>query len=303
MCLHLRHIVGILFLSGVGASCSCSGTQVVNYRIPTTPIDQYENYTIELLTLVLEKTRASHGDYELQPLPKGVNRLRAKQAIASSEYPNLVIEDSYDGVERAAITFIEFPVDLGVLSYRVCFVNPGVAQAVAATKASEELKQYRILQGIEWADTKILHANGFKTLEVPAYKSSFRMVASGRADLFCLGASQIMNEYLHNNSGLHLTIDDSFYFYYKLPRFFFLSAQNKILKARIEQGLLAAHKDKSLQALWDKKFLTSLKFIQLSKRRMFLLNNPLNANLNSAYEYYFAPLPEIAKTIDVSVKK
>jgi len=85
--------------------------------------------------------------------------------------------------------------------------------------------------------------------------------------------------------------------------FFFLSAQNKILKARIEHGLLAAYRDKSLQALWDKKFLASLKFIQLSKRRMFSLNNPLNANLNPAYEYYFAPLPEIAKAIDVTVKK
>jgi len=303
VCLHLRHIIGILFFSGVGVSCGCLGMQVVNYRIPSTPIDQYENYTIELLTLALEKTRSSYGDYKLQPLPKGFNRLRAKKAIASNEYPNLVIEDSYDGVERSAITYIEFPIDLGVLSYRICFVNPSVAQAVSAAKALNELKQYRILQGINWTDTKILNINGFKTLEVPAYKSSFRMVASGRADLFCLGASQIMNEHLNNNSGLHLAIDDSFYFYYKLPRFFFLSAQNKILKARIEHGLLAAYRDKSLQALWDKKFLASLKFIQLSKRRMFSLNNPLNANLNPAYEYYFAPLPEIAKAIDVTVKK
>ncbi len=303
MCLHLRRIIGIVLLSGVGASCSCLGMQVVNYRIPSTPIDQYENYTIEVLRLALEKTRASYGDYQLRPLPEGVNRLRAKKALASNEYSDLVIEDSYDGSESADVSYIEFPIDLGVLSYRVCFVNPDVAPVVAAAKTLEELKRYRILQGIHWADTKVLNANGFKTLEVFAYKSSFRMVASGRADLFCLGASQIMNEYLNNNTGLQLSINDSFYFYYKLPRFFFLSSRSKVLKRRIEQGLLLAYQDQSLQALWDKKFLTSLRFIQLDKRKKFALNNPLNSHLNPAYEQYFAPLPEITQAIDTSSKK
>ncbi|MGM8228663.1 hypothetical protein ACSV5M_18935 [Cellvibrio sp. ARAG 10.3] len=302
MYLNLRQILRILCLSGIGASYECVGAQVVHYRLPSSPADQYENYTIELLKLALDKTRLSYGDYELQPLPAGVTRLRARKAVASNEYPDLVIEDSYAGVPIPDVTYIAFPVDLGMLSYRVCFVNPQVAQLVAVVETSDELKRYRILQGINWVDTQVLNSNGFNTFEMFAYKSSFRMVASGRADLFCLGASQVMNEYLQNNSSLRLSIDESFYFYYKLPRFFFLNRQSKKLKRRIEQGLLIAYHDKSLQSLWEEKFLPSLIFIKLEKRKRFEINNSINDELDTGYEQYFLPLSGVFELVTSSPK-
>jgi hypothetical protein len=266
---------------------SGSDLQQVTYREPVNKTDHYEIYILELLKLSLNKTLASHGPYELQPLPQSINRLRAKRAILNDEFPGLVIEDSYENslVANGDIVFLPFPVDLGVLSYRVCFVSPKVASQVAAASFNE-LKKYKILQGIGWADSKILRANGFKVEEVGSYHGYFRVVASGRADLFCVGANQVMKEYFSNADITKLIVNDSFYFYYPLPRFFYLNKQNKQLRERIYAGLLLAYKDGSLQALWRKRFTPSLEFVAMGARQAFVLHNPLLSNLDKDYERY-----------------
>lgn len=44
------------------------------------------------------------------------------------------------------------PVELGILGYRICFVSPQQAKAIAGVTRFEQLKQYQNVQGRGWQD-------------------------------------------------------------------------------------------------------------------------------------------------------
>ena len=103
---------------------------VVSHRSPYAPGDSHHEYSTALLQLALEKTRAEFGDFRLKPIPPR-NYTRALKAVVDDDYPNLVIETSYEEslTRDAKLEFINFPMDLGVLGYRVCFMSPKLKSA------------------------------------------------------------------------------------------------------------------------------------------------------------------------------
>lgn len=273
--------------------CSCAQAQfIVSHREPAGGKDKRDEYTIALIHLALEKTKPLYGPYEMRSIPASFYNLRARIATTNNQFPNILLEESYDQefVDQGKLDFINFPIDLGILGYRVCFVNPKVANEVTKVKTLEGLKKYTIGQGIGWQDAKILKHNGFKVVEVEAYESLFRMVAAGRIDFFCTGANQVMNEYLAHKDIPALMVDRSFALQYPLPRFFFVNHENQQLKKRISEGLQLAFKDGSLRKLWEEKHLPSIEFIQLPERKIFKLESPLLGNLDRSYQKFnYAP--------------
>ena len=71
-----------------------------------------------------------------------------------------------------------------------------------------------------------------------------------------------------------LVMDENVALYYPLPRVFFTHNSNQQAITRVQQGLKAAWRDGSLQALWLKTFKPSLSFAHLHTRRLFRLENP-----------------------------
>lgn len=245
-------------------------------------------YDIEVLRLALEKTRPSHGDYQLQAMPPA-SFARMLHSLRNNTYPNMLLEISYDEKleESGELTHINFPIELGIIGYRVCFVSPAAKEPVSQVQTLDELRQFTMGQGVGWADLKILRHNGFRVTEVSNYTSLFRMVAGGRFDLLCRGVNELMMEYLQYKDIGNLTYDESFVLVYRLPRFFYLSTQNEALKQRVEAGLKIAYADGSLQALWRQHNLQSIEFAKLATRKIFYLENPLIVNLPRDYEQYF----------------
>lgn len=262
---------------------------IVSHRAPAGGVDKRDEYTIALIQLALEKTKASYGPYQMKNIPASYYNLRARVATSNNQFPNMLLEESYDDefILNSKLDFINFPVELGILGYRVCFVNAKVKDQIAQVKSLEQLKKYTIGQGIGWQDAKILRHNGLNVVEVDAYESLFKMVAAGRIDLFCTGVNQVLNEYNGHKDLEALHIDQSFVLVYPLPRFFFVHPDNHLLKQRIAEGLKLAYKDGSLQKLWRESFGESLDFVHLEKRRIFVLENPLIGDLDKDYEKYF----------------
>jgi hypothetical protein len=188
--------------------------------------------------------------------------------------------------EKSELIAISFPVDLGIISHRICFVNPLVKEAIAQINHVEQLKAYSILQGVGWTDSAILRANGFRVTESSNYESMFKMVTAGRADLFCRSISELPKEVkeFHYISGL--SYDESFVLTYHMPRFFYTNSRNTLLKARMEEGLKLAWKDGSLKQLWLSHFSRSIEQAQLPKRKVFTINNPFLEELNPDYQAY-----------------
>jgi hypothetical protein len=268
---------------------------VVSHRAPFTEGDKHHIYSTELLRLALEKTRKEYGDFTLRPIPPR-NYARALKAAVDDTYPNLMIETSYEQTltHHAKLDFINFPMDLGVLGYRVCFINPKLKASGKKIASLEDLRQYTFAHGVGWADTIIFRHNGLKVQEVDNYDGMFLMVIGGRVDFFCRGANEILGEMEQFSQLKELTIDEQFLLVYPLPRFFYLNGKNKLAKKRIELGLQRAYADGSLQALWKTHYQPSLALVNLDKRQIIELENPLLDNLKMSFVPDFMPLLDAA---------
>lgn len=255
------------------------------------PLDFGNNryiYDIEVLRLALEKTRPTYGDYELRGLP-ATNYARLLHSLRQNTHPNLILEISYDKKweENHELTYVPFPIDLGIIGYRICFVNPAIKEEIKEVRNLPDLRQYTMGQGVGWADIGILRHNGFTVTEVSSYTSMFKMVAGGRFDLLCRGANELMDEFEQYKTIGKLTYDESFALVYRMPRFFYLNGKNVLLKKRLEEGLHLAYADGSLGELWRKENQKSVEFAQMPKRKVFNLDNPLIEGLSKDYEQYF----------------
>lgn len=264
---------------------------VVSYRTPqvglTTSI--YHDYYTELLKLALEKTRPGYGDYTMQGIPANLSILRSLSDIVENTYPNFVMEFGYEEklTTTGALTYINIPIDGGIVGYRVCFTNAALKKKLNQVKSLNDLKKYSIGQGVGWVDSEILRANGFRVIEISNYESIFKMVIAGRIDLFCRGANQIQSEIEEFKSLNQLTYDDSFVLVYPLPRFFYLNVKNTLAKERIQAGLQIAFKDGSFKKLWQKHYQASVDFSKLQDRKFFYLENPFLKDLPPDYKKYF----------------
>ncbi len=210
------------------------------YMSPESEHDPRSTYDRELLRLALEKTRASHGDYRMQAAPP-MTLARMWVSLRFNDYPNLFAMDSYrSDRDMSGIDYVRFPIHLGIVSYRICFVSPEQQSAVAGVTSLEGLKRFDIGQGKGWLDVQILQRAGFKVQEVEGYEQLFKMVARGRFALFCRGINELPQEKLNHRDVTGLVMDENVALYYPLPRVFFTHNSNQQAIARVQQGLKAA---------------------------------------------------------------
>lgn len=257
------------------------------YISPESERDPRTTYDRELLRLALDKTRSTHGDYRLSPAPV-MTKARARLSMSNNSFPNLFVMESYSrSLEQFGVIHTRFPIHLGIVSYRVCFVSPQQQAAVAKVTDLKGLSQFTFGQGKGWLDVEILRHAGLNVTEVDSYENLFKMVARGRFDLLCRGVNELRSELLNHWELEGLKVDESLLIYYPLPRAFYTNKQNHEALQRIEQGLALAWQDGSLQALWRKSFGQAISFAKLQKRQLIRLDNPFLTGIDFEYRPYF----------------
>ena len=275
----------LCWLMMMSVSLSANALTTFSYVTSTKVGDTRAKYDIALFNLALEKTIVSHGSYQVNPSPK----MNLKRAIATSEknsIENFFFKNSYSIAAAETMAFVNFPVDLGIVGYRVFFVSPQVAGSFSEVMNLEQLKDFSIAQGVGWLDTQILRHSGFKVIEGTSYDGLFKMVARSRIDLFPRGANELLSELQMYTKELPLIADTNTILYYPLPRFFFTSKQNKPAIERIKKGLELAYQDGSLLALWKKYYLESVRFINFITAKIFTIENPYLKGLDDSYQQY-----------------
>jgi hypothetical protein len=283
-------LIGSLWL--VSAAVMPAEAQTVfTHRVPEAYASSTASYEVSVLKLALDKTLADYGPYELKPAPK-INLNRSLQSIKANTFPNyfasLGYNEKYGSSEE--ITYIPFPIDLGVLSYRTCFASQEALVKLAKIKSLDELRTLSMGQGRGWVDVAILKHNGFNVIEIEPYPNLFKMVAAHRLDLFCRGANEIKEEYDRWMQTEGLGYDRHILIYYPMPIFFYTNSLNKEAVARVTKGLHKAYADGSLMTLWRTHHQASVDFAELDKRNVFRLENPLVKSIDFDYAQYFYPL-------------
>jgi hypothetical protein len=290
-----------LFLFFLTTACGFAGQHntaqakmIVTVQGPETATDTRYEYDHAVIRLALEKTRKKYGDYTLQETPIGQNSQRSMLTLTNDRYTNYIIKYSMSNQLPDGVTAIPFPVDMGIVGYRVGFVSQDTKEKLKTVKTLEDLKRFEVIQGIGWLDPLILEHHGFKVRTGEDFNAMFSMVALNRSDLFLRGANELLAEWQTHQSIPKLTYDETISVYYPLPRFLITSKENTDLAARVHEGLLTAFEDGSLQKLWEDKYLASVEFADLKSRKIFRLTNPYLVNLDPSwqnYVYQVAPEP------------
>ncbi len=257
------------------------------YRAPESKQDVRYHYDTKLMRLALEKTIDTDGPFKLIASPK-MNYDRANATIRDNTLPNFFIKNSYQvSYDSQSMAYVPFPVDLGIVGYRVCFAHPVVVKQLEQVTSIKALKKFTHGQGNGWADVDILRHNGFQVDISYAYENLFHMVALRRFDLFCRGINEFLSE-LKGHLDIHgLAYDQTIAITYPLPRFLYTNSNNTSALDRLHRGILIAYKDGSLHALWRKQYQPSIDYVRLTERRIFALENPLLKNLDFNYQQYF----------------
>ncbi|AWB65001.1 hypothetical protein C2869_00450 [Saccharobesus litoralis] len=259
---------------------------VITFRAHTLNYDVKSEYPYQALELALRKTQATHGSYKLSLTNDAIPITRVEAETNSDKYENFFFEDSVKSEKLNKFGYVNFPVSLGVVGYRVPFVSQDLKNTNYQINTLDDLKQYSMIMGRGWLDGDILKDNGFTVHTGKNVLGLYHMVANERGDFFPVGAHQVPSIKKNLDAVDHLAVDDNIAVYYPLPRFFFSNKQNTAELARVEQGLKLAFEDGSLQVLWNQHYLQKLKEVNLSNRKIFKLENKYLAGLDPSYKQY-----------------
>ncbi|VUD62854.1 hypothetical protein TDB9533_03125 [Thalassocella blandensis] len=231
-------------------------------------------YEMAIIRLALEKTREEYGDFKLMEAPQ-MNEARGIASVMDNAYANSIRVSVYrkSFAQDAKISIVQFPIYLGVLGYRVCYVNNDSLAKLQHKSLDTDIKKLIHGQGEFWMDTDILRENGIKVVTGNKAENLYKMLSVKRMDLFCRGINEITSELKYAKLYSNISLDTSIAFYYEMPFFAYVNSQNKELFTRLDSGFKQAFNDGSLQRVWHEYYGRSVEESDLADRRIITLKN------------------------------
>lgn len=214
--------------------------------------------------------------YVLQPSPVGyATQPGAVNALRSGAQLDIIWVGTEKALAEAALPVL-FPIDGGLLGYRLFLINQTRQPDFSKVKSLEDLRRFIAIQGPGWGDIDILRNSGL-TVRTGLYKNLFRMTVAGRADYFPRAAFEALNEQAEHIAEVPgLAVEESLILKYPFCLMFYVSKARPELRRDIEAGLIAAHQDGSYQAVFkaDANIAKSLTEGHLDKRTVIDIPNP-----------------------------
>ncbi len=246
---------------------------------PPRPGDQTRfDYLKRLLEMALERTRDSHGPFEIVQGPDlSQGRQMAFLREGKSDVISLVAVGTTRDYERE-LTPIRFPLFRGLLGHRVCLIDRARQPRFSAMRTLAQLKTASIGQERHWADVPILRAAGFHVVTAPRYELLFRMLLAGRFECFSRGIAEAYAEHAERHpTSPALAVETSLMLIYPQVELFFTKPNDKELAPRLALGLEKTLEDGSFETLFTTHpaVKPALDHLRTSRRRVFRIENPV----------------------------
>ena len=278
----------LLIASMLLAALPAQAETIIHYTPLEDPSDKRLDYPLKLIDLAMRKTAKQYGPYRFSQIPGAVSLARSVYELNRDTYPNYFLPGgpSIREMSKGQLISADYPLDHGLLSYRICFVSPAAKARVAAAKSMDDLRKFTVGQGANWPDIAILESNGFRVLQNQNYLALFKMVIGNRVDLFCRGISEIHKEYLEYAYLGDLQYDESFALVYSMPYALYFNKNSAPVIRRIEEGLHIAQADGSLKELFNHHHHDDILFAKLKHRKIFYLQSPYGKALSPTYKSF-----------------
>ena len=229
-----------------------------------------EHYPVRLLQMALAR---SGQDYSLRPTSVMMRQNRALAELRNGRAIDVVWTMASQQRERDLLP-IRIPLDMGLIGWRLLLIRKRDAARFAAIRKLTELQKLDALQGHDWPDTEILHANNFRVQTASDYAGMFKMLESGRVDYFPRAVFEIWNE-VEAFAEQDLMVAPGLALHYPSAFYFFVNQSNTVLATAIERGLEGMLADGSYEHLFQEYFGEMVSRSGLAARRVFELRNPI----------------------------
>lgn len=249
-------------------SVSISGSSSNNPHDPS-------YYYTQVLSLALEKTRTTDGDFVLAYHDHKGGIERDRTMLVAGVGIDIMWGSVTD--ERAQkLRVIDIDLLKGLNNYRVLLINKNAQLRFDKVKTLSDLKAFKAGSGPYWTDGSIMDYNGFSVIYGASYTGLFKMLSMNRFDFLSRGLHEIGND-LEAHGDLGLMQERNLLLTYENPiRYcFFVNKHNEKLAQRVERGLSIAQADGS----FDKLFLQMPMFkyghdiLQESNRRVLIIRS------------------------------
>lgn len=283
-----------LLLAGLGAGLSASyraaaaqGAPLqVRHAIDLRPgAPAVFHYELAVLRLLLERTLASHGPYELKGL-EPVPQARAFRMLAAGE---LDLAQALSSVEHEQLAEpLPYCLHRGLLGLRQPVALAGRARTLEALASLADLRRLRVAQVVGWPDIVVLQANGVPVQPLPRLELMPEALRRDRADLIALGVTEAAPIV---EGWADLALLRQWLIAYPAVYYIFVSRHRPELHSRLKAAWPLVLADGSFIALFDRMLGPAVQEARLAERRWIMLANPgLLASLAPADSPLWHPL-------------
>ncbi len=244
-------------------------------------------YDERALVLALNESREKYGAFNLERAP-AMSRKRAIASLKRNRYPNAVRLLFPRFVDASMpLKNVRFPVYLGALSHRVCFINSKHRMRYIAITSIEQLQPYNFGMGAGWADADVLRSNNLNVTFFQGYSSIFKMLEASRIDLFCRGIHEVKQEAEAFKHLPNIEVANSFSINYPMIVTLYTNEKNTALIERLEYGFYKAFESGKVQALWREEFADAVDYVKFENRTHLFLDSELEKYADFDYLKFF----------------
>lgn len=242
----------------------------VVYPAAESSSDARRAYPSAVLRLALEH---AGRPFVLQSSQVPATQERALRMVATGDELDVVWTVPTDARERA-LRAVRFPIDRGLIGWRVLLVRRGHEASFAQVRTAAALAPLRAAQGHDWPDLPVLRHAGLDVHAGTDYDGLFAMLARGRIDYLPRSVLEVGDELARPGNG-KLAIEPRLLLRYPSALYFFVNRRNVALATALEQGLARADADGCLDKLFHATYDEVLAPLRLPQRTVIQLANPV----------------------------
>jgi hypothetical protein len=242
----------------------------VRYPAEESNRDLRRAYPLAVLKLALDRSGQA---YTLTPARPRASQQRVLQLVEQRQGLDVAWSVTTQARERR-LRAVRFPIDRGLVGWRVLLVRRADAAAFARVDSVAGLRPLLAAQGHDWPDLAILRGNGLRVAAGTSYDGLFAMLARGHIDYLPRSVAEAGDE-LAARPELALQIEPHLLLHYPSALYFFVHPDNSTLAGALATGLQRAERDGSLARLFDRTYGAHLAALHLPERRVLRLDNPL----------------------------
>ena len=233
-------------------------------------------YERDILEAVLNSTTEKHGDFIIKESLSDYPGTQESHVFSEKNHHLIVTVAGNQKFAKEEKIIISKPIAKNLLGYRILIIKTKDVEKFKKVSDNQILKKY--FQGIPetWSDAAIFRHNNFTVIEEGTFDTIFERLSDGKFDYVTFGANEVLNVFETRASKLKtLEIESNLLIFYPFPLVFYVNPSIPKLAKRIEEGLQIITDSGELDAIFNNYYSDIVDALQLDKRILFVLNNPL----------------------------